>query len=65
MKQSQAVKVAITSMEKEVHALAIDANLFDLVNCRTPGTRRASERRKELKEACAVLRGERQVEMKL
>lgn len=55
MNQQQAMKLAIATMEQEVKALAVNANMHDMVGMDAPACIADSQRRKELRAAIAVL----------
>lgn len=56
MKESQAIRLAIEALEKEVQRLAVDANLRDLYDLRSPHAISASRKRKQLLAALELLR---------
>lgn len=56
MKYEQAIKLAIACVEKEIHDLAIDANLAELYSATFPHALDAAKKRKLLREAVAALR---------
>jgi N6-adenosine-specific RNA methylase IME4 len=56
MKYTAALKLAAEAMEREIQALAINANMHDLAGLDAPACVHASRRRKELQEAIAHLR---------
>jgi hypothetical protein len=55
MNLQRAVVIAVQMIRKEIQALAFDANLFDRCGVDNPVSRRASKRRKELRDAIALL----------
>lgn len=65
MKPERAMALAIAALEREIKALAVEANLHDLAGARYPVAIRASERRKELRDAVVTLQLPQQARMKL
>ncbi len=55
MKHQQAIKLAIQAMQREIHSLAVNANLHDMHGADAPACVQASKRRRELIEALALL----------
>ncbi len=64
MTRDRAITLAIAALEKEIKALAVQANLEDMYHSGIPACVQASQRRKELREAIAVLREPVQVRMR-
>jgi hypothetical protein len=56
MNRARANALAIAALEREIRALAVHANLEDAYHSGIPMCVAASKRRKELREAIAVLK---------
>lgn len=56
MNQSQAIKLAIGCIEREIKRLAANANLHDMYGANMPSCVDASKRRKELREVIDELK---------
>jgi hypothetical protein len=65
MTHTRATALAIACLEREIKALAVHANLEDAYHSGIPMCVAASKRRKELREAIAVLKEPAQTRMKL
>jgi hypothetical protein len=65
MTPARARQLAIAALEREIKALAVDANLHEQFGLSAPHAAEASKRRRELREAVRVLSGPQQVSMKL
>ena len=65
MNRVRATALAIQALEREIKALAVNANLEDAYHSGVPMCVAASKRRKELREAIAVLREPAQARMKV
>ena len=64
MTGQKATALAIQALEKEIKALAVNANLEDAYHSGIPMCVEASRRRRELREAIAVLKEPVQARMK-
>src|SRR4051812_13197504 len=56
MKHTQAIKLAVEAMEREIKALAVNANMHDMMGMDAPACIADSQRRKDLRAAIAALR---------
>lgn len=65
MNRARATALAIAALEREIKAVVFDANLHDLMGAEYPYAVKASERRKELREAIEALKEPKQTRMKL
>lgn len=65
MTPARARQLAVQALEREIKALAVDANLHERMGLAAPHAVEASKRRRELREAVRVLSGAQQVEMEL
>lgn len=65
MDNRRAITIAVQVLEKEIKALAINANLHDMFHADAAACVEASRRRKELRDAVAALRQPQQARMKL
>lgn len=63
MTRAQALRLAISAMQAERQRLAVQANLYTLAHCDTPGTRAAATRRAQLDAAIALLQQPEQTRM--
>lgn len=57
MTQTQAFKIAIESMKREMKTIAVDANLYELFGVDNPSAVNAYHRREKLREAIKLLSG--------
>jgi hypothetical protein len=55
---SQAVKIALEAMRKEIKQYAFDANLYERFGERNPTAENAFKKRTELLQAVKVLKGQ-------
>lgn len=55
MNKTKAVRIAIAAMREEIRRLNVEANLFDMLGADHPAAVSASKKRKEIKEAIAVI----------
>lgn len=62
MTYAQAIKLAVKVIDARIQALAVNANMFDMMALDTPATRNAAAERRKLREARALLSAERQPE---
>ena len=65
MTRARATALAIAALEREIKALAVNANLHDQYGADAPVCVEASRRRTELREAIAVLKEPMQARIKL
>jgi hypothetical protein len=65
MNRARATALAIQCIEREIKALAVNANLEDAYHSGIPMCVEASKRRKELREAIEALKEPVQARMKL
>jgi hypothetical protein len=65
MNRARATTLAIQCIEREIRALAVNANLHDQYGADTPACVEASKRRKELREAIEALQEPKQTRMTL
>lgn len=63
MTRAHALRLAISAMQAERRRLAVQANLYTLARCDTPGTRAAAARRTQLDAAIATLQQPEQMRM--
>jgi hypothetical protein len=63
--RARATVLAIQCIEREIKALAVNANLEDMYHAGIPMCVEASKRRKELREAIEALQEPKQERMKL
>jgi len=63
--RARATALAIQCIEREIKALAVNANLHDMMHADTPVCVEASRKRKELREAIEILQESKQERMKL
>lgn len=62
MTYAHAIKLAVKVIDARIQALAVNANMFDMMSLDTPATRNAAAERRKLREARALLSTERQPE---
>lgn len=65
MTHARAIVLAIAAMQREIRALAVEANLCDQMGATYPAAVNASKRRKELQQAIEALKQPQQERMKL
>lgn len=65
MNRQRATTIAISAIEAQIKALAVNANLHDMMGADAPVCVEASKRRKELREAIEALRQPAQTRMPL
>lgn len=65
MKHAQAIKLAVEALEAECKRVAVNANLFDLMQLDTPSTRSAAKRRADCQAAIETLQQPEQLAMEL
>lgn len=58
MTYAQAIKLAVKVIDARIQALAVNANMFDMMSLDTPATRNAAAERRKLREARALLSAE-------
>jgi len=56
----QAVKLAVEALERWMKELNVNANLYEVYGMDNPMGRNASKKRKKLREAIEVLRGNKE-----
>lgn len=58
MTYRQALTIAMKAIDTRIQALAVNANMFDMMGLDTPATRNAAAERRKLREARALLSAE-------